>query len=295
MVNDSLPEGLSLVSTPVITFGAGISPATQPTITPASLPANGAPLAISWNFGARTITGATVADRTVTIDYVAQVRNVTANINPTTGVALLNSASYSYTGAPIVLNQVTVNVASPNVTTTHGVRNITRNPTGPYVTSVAAGDIDAPDAGDILEYQISLANASGGFVAPAYDIALADTVPTGLTFVAGSAVVTAATGVTGAAVNDVLAPDTAGQLLTWGRTQTVPLNLDLAPGGTLTLRYRVTVNDTGRPLQLYTNSVVADWTSLDGAPRRQPRRRPRHRNPRQHPRRAHRLRRHRPQ
>lgn len=261
-VTDQLPAGLALVSTPVITFGAGISPSTQPTITPASLPANGSPLNISWSFGSRVASGSNVADRTVTIEYVAQVRNLAANV---AGATLVNNATYSYSGAPVNLNQVTATVAAPNVTVTRGVRNATRNPSGPYVASIAATDAIAPDTGDLIEYQISITNASGATVSSAYDLAIQDTLPAGLTYVDGWAGFDTLSGVTPSSF-PTFEPDKTGQVLAWGRIKSSPVNIDLAPGGTLTFHYRARVDDTGRPLQDYTNATVVDWTSLDGAP-----------------------------
>ncbi len=263
VVRDSLPAGLSLVSTPVVTIGSAISSAAQPTITPA-VPANGTgtPLQVQWEFGGRTVGPDTLANRTITIDYVAQVRNVAANA---AGTTILNSASFSFNGTGGVftaITGVTVTVQAPAVTVTRGARNFTRNPAGSFVTSVASNATDSPDAGDIIEYQVTFTNDNATNTSGAFDFALADTLPTGLTFVPGSTSVTSSSGLTGT----LGAPDVSGQVLTWGRTQGTPVNLDLAKNGSVTFTYRATVADTGRPVQLYTNALVVDWTSLNGDP-----------------------------
>jgi uncharacterized repeat protein (TIGR01451 family)/fimbrial isopeptide formation D2 family protein len=251
-VTDQLPSGLSLVSTPVVTFGAGISPSTQPAILPVSLPANGSPLNISWDFGSRVASGSTASDRTVTIDYVAQVRNVAANV---AGTSIVNNATYSYSGAPVNLNQVTVTVAAPNVSVTHDVRNVTR--AGSFAATATG------DAGDVIEYRVTVTNPTGANVSPAYDLAFADTLPAGLTYVASSTTATVTTGLTGTLGE----PDVSGQSLKWGRTQSSPVNLDLATGtNNFVFTYRATIDDSSKPLQVYTNALVADWTSIDGAP-----------------------------
>ena len=244
-VTDTLPAGLALVGTPAVVIGADLAPT-----TPGTLAINGQEL--SWAFGETIADG---ADRTITLEYVAQVRNVAGN---TAGTALTNNAAYNFTGLPgdvVNLTQRTVTVAEPAVTVVHQVRNITR------ATAFAA---TAPaDAGDILEYRVALTNPAAANRAPAYDLNFTDTLPAGLTYVPASTVTQVATGLTGTFVE----PDLAGQVLTWGRTQAAPADLDLAIGANnFEFRYRATVDDTSAPLQVYTNALVADWTSLDGAP-----------------------------
>lgn len=243
IVTDTLPAGLAPIGTPAVVVGANITPTNNPpTFTQVGQ-------LLTWDFG-QTVTNG--AGNTITLDYLVQVRNVAGNV---AGTVLTNSATYSFTGAPINLNQVSVTVAEPAVALVHQVRNVTR------ATAFAA---TAPaDAGDILEYRVALTNPAAANRAPAYDLAFAETLPAGLTYVAGSTVTQTATGLTGTLGE----PDVAGQLLTWGRTQTVPVNLDLAIGtDNFEFRYRATVDVTSAPLQVYANALVADWTSLDGNP-----------------------------
>ncbi len=244
IVTDTLPDGLALIGTPVVSIGASLVPA-----TPGTLTVNDQEL--TWAFGQIVADG---ADRSITIEYVAQVRNTAGNV---AGTDLVNNATYSFTGSPINLNEITVTVAEPAVTVVHQVRNVTRDPLGPFGPTADA------DAGDVLEYRVALTNPPAAGRAPAYDLAFADTLAAGLTYVVGSTVTEVATGLTGTLVE----PDVAGQVLTWGRTQTAPADLDLAIGAdNFEFRYRATVDDTSAPLQVYTNAFVADWTSLDGDP-----------------------------
>lgn len=256
-VTDELPAGLALVSTPVVTFGSqvyndsSLTAPTQPVITPSSIPASGTPLAIKWDFGQRVATGSDAGQRTVTIEYIAQVRNIAANI---AGVTLVNKAAYSYNGAPTNLGAVTATIATPGVTVAHAVRNVTR--AGTFAATATA------DAGDILEYRVTVTNPSAANRSAAYDFAFTDTLPAGLVYAAASTTATTTTGLTGTLGE----PDAASQVLTWGRAQTAPVNLDLAVAGTFVFTYRATVNDSSAPLQVYTNALVADWTSLNGNP-----------------------------
>ncbi len=265
-VYDQLPAGLGLVAFESATFGSAFADTTQPTLTPVltpGTPQSGSPLNITWNFGERLVNDGDEAARTVTLTYIAQVRNVAANA---AGTTLTNNAQFSTAtgGSPTRTNitPVTVTVAVPSVTVTKQVRNVTRG-IATFSGSIATGDAGAPDAGDILEYRVTVVNASGATVAPAYDLNLVETLPAGLTYVAASGAVTVATNVTGAAVG-AFEPSVASQVLTWGREQVAPVVIDIAPNGTLTYTYRVTVDDTARPVQTYQASLVSDWTSLSG-------------------------------
>lgn len=251
IVRDQLPAGLALIETPSVTIGAGISPSTQPTITPGGLPASGNPLEIAWDFGTRVASGAAAADRTVVIEYLTQVRNIAAN---TAGTNLVNNASYQFSGAPVNLVNATVTIAEPAVDVVQEVRNVTRS--GTFATTATA------DAGDILEYRVTVSNPAAANRAPAYDLNFADTLPAGLTYTPGSTTATTTTGLTGTLAQ----PDINGQELTWGRNQDTPVKLDLAIGDNIfVFTYRATVDDSSQPLQVYTNTLITDWTSLDGA------------------------------
>lgn len=236
-VVDKLPSGLALLETPTVTIGSAISGG-QPTITPVTLPANGNPLTVTWDFGTRIVSTGTVAQRTVTITYLTQVRNIAANSNGTT---LTNNASYSFTGAPVNQTPVTLTVRTP----------------GPVITKTVSPNANF-DTGDTLTYTITINNSASQ--APAYDINILDTLPAKTTFVTGSTNIITSTGVTGVPG----APDHTAPTLVWGANQDVPLDIDIAAGGTLSFSYQVTVNDDASAPEILSNQAVVTWSSLNG-------------------------------
>ena len=258
VVRDTLPAGLAAISNPTVTIGSAIS-AGAPTVTPA-LPANtggtAASTQIQWAFGARTVGTAPLADRTITIDYAAQVRNDSAN---TIGLGLTNNASFSYNGTGGTftnITPVTVTVQAPGTNIiTHQVRNVTRS--GTFSGAASA------DAGDVLEYRVTVNNTSATNRSPVYDLDFVSTLPAGLTYVASSTTATTTTGLTGTLGE----PDVAGQVLTWGRNQSSPVNLDVGIGSNqFRYTYRATVDASARPAQTYSTALVTTWTSLNGNP-----------------------------
>ena len=139
-------------------------------------------------------------------------------------------------------------VLEPQLDATKTGRNLTKLQVAYTATPTA------PDAGDIIEYQLVVTNGSTN-ASTAYDVNIVDTLGAGLQYVDAS---TAG----GISTN----PDVSGQTLTWGREQAVPLSIDLGVGSTLTFTYQVVVLDTTQPVQTLGNSVQVDWTSLTSDP-----------------------------
>lgn len=244
-VTDLLPDGLLFIGSPTVTVGSDISAVDSMVFT-----ASGQEL--EWDFGEMVTTG---VNNTVTIEYSAQVRNITSN---TAGTVLTNEATYNFTGIPVDetnFTSIDVTVAEPDVSVTHEVRNVTRS-SGFDVTVEA-------DAGDVLEYRVVFSNPSSASRAPAYDLSITETLPVGLSYVENSTTTTEASGLTGTLVE----PDISGQVLTWGREQSSVVSLDLGIGSEhFEYRYRVSVDDTIQPLEELTNGIQITWTSLDGNP-----------------------------
>ncbi|WP_159435992.1 isopeptide-forming domain-containing fimbrial protein [Microbulbifer donghaiensis] len=187
-----------------------------------------------------TVTGLDIpAGAQALVTLRVRVKNDLANQD---GVTFSNTASYSYSrtqGGSQNMGSgnstAAMTIVEPNLTAAKSVTNISR------------GGTAAARGGDTLEYTVALTN-NGSSVA--YDLAMVDTLPTGVTLESGSATIDGAPA----------APDINGNLLTWGRANGDAL--DIPVGGTLTLVYRVLVNTVdGSDL---VNSVTADWTSLDG-------------------------------
>jgi len=116
-----------------------------------------------------------------------------------------------------------------------------------------------PDAGDELEYIVTI-DHSGISTSPAYDLNIVDVLPLNVSYVPGSAVLL----INGIATG-IQEPSINAQQLIWGRDNANDELLDIPLGQTLVLTYRVLVLDTVQPLEAITNSVVLDWTSLDGS------------------------------
>ena len=131
---------------------------------------------------------------------------------------------------------------------------------------------DPPDGGDIIEYEVTIENVGNSV---AYDINIRDNIPVWVDFYSActpkavinpGAGLTCATAVTNVAgFNATPNHPTPTDPLIWGRGNTVSdESLDLNPGDELVIYYQVQAQDTVETNQPITNSVVVDWTSLDG-------------------------------
>ncbi|MDP0499873.1 MAG: isopeptide-forming domain-containing fimbrial protein [Verrucomicrobiota bacterium JB022] len=245
VVSDQLPQGLELISLGNPVIGSGITTTTND-LPSVALPASGNPLSLTWEFGSTVVSspvGDPVANRTITITYVTQVRNIAANQHNTT---LTNSAQYSFTGAP-------VDIADVDLTIREAIMSVTKT----------ADPTDPVRAGDTVTFTVEIVNAptSGS---SAYDLDIVDTLPAGLTYETGSTTLLSGSGQTQNLTGTLGEPTAAGQTLTWGLGQGT--NLDLGTNGRLVFSYRATVDNSVEPTQELDNSVVVTWTSLDGDP-----------------------------
>ena len=236
-IRDRLPEGLGLVQFLPTQLGSAIAGG-QPTTSPGSVPASAAPLVVQWDFGTRVVSTGTVAERTLTIPYLAQVENIAASVH---GSMFTNSAAYEYTGSTANSDATVLTVSEPGIT-------------------VSVGD-NAPavvDAFDVVTYTVTVANAADR--TSAYDLDLLATLPAGLAYVPGS---TSRTG--GPGVGE---PELTGNTLHWGRTQTVPASqdLDIDAGQTLSFTFQARLQDSVEPGENLQLDLAVDWTSLDGTP-----------------------------
>jgi len=116
-----------------------------------------------------------------------------------------------------------------------------------------------PDAGDELIYTVTI-DHSGISSSPAYDLNIVDVLPSNVSYVPGSAVLL----INGTPLG-TQEPTINAQQLIWGRDNANDELLDIPLGQTLLLTYRVLVLESVQPLEEITNSVVLDWTSLDGS------------------------------
>ncbi len=132
----------------------------------------------------------------------------------------------------------------------------------PQIVKTPVSDASDARVGKPFTYSITVSNAST--VAALKGADLTDDLPTGWTYVPGSALVTSATGTTPAALT-IGDPTVTGQTLTWTNVA------DLAPSGTFTFTYQAipdvtlaTATTTGTYAHVNTATVVGDDNS--GAP-----------------------------
>ncbi len=124
--------------------------------------------------------------------------------------------------------------------------------------------ITAPDAGDIIEYKVTLTNGTGN-VSTAYDLNLIDNLNSGLKYVAGS-LAQIYEGTTTQLVPEVVGTGETGspQTISWGRDSLTPIYINLPMADQLTYLYQVEVMDQTTINQSLINTVSVDWTSRAG-------------------------------
>jgi len=121
--------------------------------------------------------------------------------------------------------------------------------------------LTAPDAGDVIEYQLTFTADTGSNNADVFDVIIIDTISPGLTYQTGTASVEGS--VLGVAVDNMISdPAIAGQVLTWELPNS---DIDIAVGETVLVTYQTLVDSSATSSQTLSNSVVVRWTSLDGA------------------------------
>lgn len=174
----------------------------------------------------------------VTIEFNALVLNVPTS---THGVALDNSFTVIANGRERVSNVERVNVVEPAIT----VEKRVIEPTTGLLD--ATGDASGVDLGDVVTFQVSIANSG----AAAFEIGLTDELPAGFTPLAGSAVVAPAAS---------YAAEFAGQTL----TLTPTVGTSLTASDTITVTYQATVTGALGNGEELTNTAIASASSLPG-------------------------------
>jgi uncharacterized repeat protein (TIGR01451 family)/fimbrial isopeptide formation D2 family protein len=213
-----------------------------------------------WNIG--TVTTQTENDTAVNavnplirITYLARINNDAVT---DAGDTLQNAVAVTYThgetGATVTLNDTTPvqTVVEPSLGLAKTVANVT-NPGNP------------PQAGDILRYTLTLTAAGGGpgdNFSDAFDVRIEDSLSLGLVYNGNPTV--------DGAGNAIAAPATTGDGITTPQTLSWSLedgnaDIDVAEGTVVTVTYDVLVDNSVLIGQNLSNSVVARWTSLDGA------------------------------
>jgi fimbrial isopeptide formation D2 family protein/uncharacterized repeat protein (TIGR01451 family) len=191
------------------------------------------------------------------IQVTVQLQNTLTNQS---GLLFSNTATYTYNRINGVTASQTPGQAS---TTTDMVVN------EPHITTITkTADDTTPASGQIVRYSVTLTASSGSGYSDVLDVSLTDTLDLGLAYV-GNPVVTVGAGVS--ADNAIGDPDIVGdgvtvpQTLIWNLNNTIPADIDIVAGTTVTVAYDVRVLNGVLGNQSLSNSVVAEWTSIDGA------------------------------
>ncbi|WP_346837319.1 isopeptide-forming domain-containing fimbrial protein [Microbulbifer sp. SAOS-129_SWC] len=230
-VKDSLPSNLEFV---------GASAAVNGTNYTLSNGGNSTDLVLR-----NTVTGLDIpAGEQAQVTLQVRLKNDLANQDGTT---FSNTASYTYSrsqGGSQSDGSGTADTTAPMTVVEPDLSSASKT-----VVNVTRGGSAAAQGGDTLEYTVTLPNNGNS---TAYDVSITDTLPAGVSLVAGSAQIN----------GSASAPAVSGNQLIWGRDRGDE-SLDIAASSSLVLTYQVQVDSVdGSDL---VNSVIADWTSLDGA------------------------------
>jgi uncharacterized repeat protein (TIGR01451 family)/fimbrial isopeptide formation D2 family protein len=183
------------------------------------------------------------------IELHARVRNVSGAQQ---GVDVNNTVSYTYantSGGP----------AEPALTSSEIV---TVNIVEPHIATIAkSADKTTATAGELVRYTVTLTASGGADASDVFDVTVTDTLAPGLEYAGGAAV--------SGAGNTIGSPGISGDGVTTPYTLVWSLadgsDIDIAKGTSVTISYDVRVLDSVLANQALANSVVAQWTSIDGA------------------------------
>ena len=188
------------------------------------------------------------AGQQATIQLRTRVRNL---ISAQQGVQVSNTAAYTYATSPGGTAKATLVSAPATFTIIEPTLSVTET-----------GDKTTAGSGDIVRYTVTLTAAGDPNASDAFDLHLADTLAVGLQYV-GNPTVTGAGNTLGAPV--ITGSGTAGNpyVLNWS-TAAGNADISVAKGTSVQVSYDVRVANNIAALTTLANSVVVDWTGLDG-------------------------------
>ena len=188
------------------------------------------------------------------IDVTVRVSNT---VNNQIGDSFNNTATYTYNRTNNVPASETLGSGDTTPTNTVIVE--------PDITTITKlADNTTPTAGSTVRYSVTLTAASGVNISDVFDVTLTDTLDLGLVY-AGNSTVTTSSGV--GSDNTITDPDVTGdgvtipQILVWS---TVEADIDIDVGETIIIAYDVLVLNDVLANQSLSNSVIAQWTGIDG-------------------------------
>jgi uncharacterized repeat protein (TIGR01451 family)/fimbrial isopeptide formation D2 family protein len=188
------------------------------------------------------------------IELQARVRN---ELTAQQGIDISNAASYTY-------RNIVSGAIQPALTSGTVWLNIVE----PYIDIVTkAPSTPVPTSGEIVRYSVTLTAGSGTDHSDVFDVTITDSLGLGLAY-EGNPSVTLGTGV--GSDNTIADPTVTGngvdtaQQLVWSLADG-NADIDIAEGETVTIEYDVRVLNSVLANTTLTNSVEAQWTSIDGA------------------------------
>jgi len=233
-VVDALPAGLEYVSSAADFTGSGVTPFTlpSPTITGSN---------VTWNLGALTNAADNdTSNNSFTIFLTARAADVPGNVG---GVTLRNDASLSYTNG----------TSGPAAVSTVPANDPVATIVEPNLQVAKSVDDPTPDINQTLHYTVTITNPVGPDAADGFNILVKDLIPSGLTLDASSIQINGvAIGSSPLVENNASTPNLLDLQLT-----------QLAVGGTITVTYGATVNNTLANVgTTQDNSAQINWDSL---------------------------------
>jgi LPXTG-site transpeptidase (sortase) family protein len=223
-ITDVLPAGMVLTGEPIYSW-IPIPDEFNPYFGVSSPNDGTAQIDLFWDFGTVEVTASPI-----TITYTAVVANELINQNART---ITNNAELRFwdrsENEHVLNDDVAFAVIEPVLTISKQADDLT------------------PGLGQTIDFIITVAHDASS-TATAYDVVVTDTIPTGLTYVAGSINQTCGTS------DESTAPQ-----LSW----TIP---SLAPAATCTLTYQATLDLDAILGSSLSNTAVVTWTSLTGSP-----------------------------
>ncbi|MFO7592560.1 MAG: isopeptide-forming domain-containing fimbrial protein [Pseudomonadota bacterium] len=239
VVTDTLDDALLYQNDAAAVFNSGASVTLNETVSGTDL---------SWDIAEIP------AGEQVTITFTVRVDN---NSFANAGEEINNTAAYVYDGmndpAQTVGSSDPLRIVEPSVSIGKTVTNTTKPG-------------EAPDAGDILQYSVSITadgGAAGDDFSDAFDLHVDDMLSLGLLYQPGTATVDG----TGNTIADPVTNGgdgvTTEQILTWSLSNS-NADIDVTEGGTVTVTYDVVVLESIQAGQVLENSVTVKWTGIDG-------------------------------
>lgn len=230
----------------------GTAPVDGTTTTFLAEPVDETPNSANWNIGLvvtqteddSPLNLTPLINPKIRITYFARVNN---DLVTNDGDDLRNEATLQYLSGFDLLTTVTEISSTTNVTVVEPVMTVTK-----------VADVTTADAGDVIQYTVTVEHHAAS-TSEAFDLNIVDTLPVNVVYNAGSSSIL----INGVATG-IAEPTLAGQVLTWGRNNTADDTLDVPLTESLILVYSVTVQNSVQPLEIIQNSIVIDWTSLDG-------------------------------